>query len=141
MRCARGAWDDRGSGTVLMLGIVAATLVIVAGIALLAHAQSARGAAQAAADLGALAAAEQLAAGSRSGLGAAGSGAETPVGPALAARACGLAREVVRANGAVLAQCDLLGQGVVRVRAAVTAGARTATASARAGPAHPLGGA
>lgn len=124
---------DRGAGTVLTLGLVAVALVLIAAISLLGRAQAARGAAQTAADLGALAAAQHLA----GGLGGAGPGA----GAGGASTACGIARSVVTANGAALTGCLLLGDGVVRVSTARAAGGETASASARAGPAPGSGGA
>ena len=124
---------ERGSGTVLTLGLVAAALVLIAGVALLAGAQSARGAAQAAADLGALAAAEQLAALVRPG-GPRGWVQREAAGQAGADAACAIAREVVAANGAGLAGCALLGGGVVRVTAVRPGAVGAARATARAGP-------
>lgn len=113
---------ERGAGTVLILGIVGAVLVLAIGIAGLGAAQNARGAAQAAADLGALAGATAL----RDGF-----------------DPCGTATAVVVRNGAEAASCEVLGAGVVRVVAtrmpAGVAGALggalgPARASARAGP-------
>jgi secretion/DNA translocation related TadE-like protein len=119
---ARPGDAERGSGTVLILGVVAATLLLAVGIAALGAAQNARGAAQAAADLGALAGATTL----RDGF-----------------DPCGTAGATVTRNGAELASCEVLGGGVVRVvatRAAVGPGGELAgalgeaRASARAGP-------
>lgn len=113
---------EGGAGTVLVLGIVAAILLLAVGIAALGAAQNARGAAQAAADLGALAGATAL----RDGF-----------------DPCGTAGAAVARNGAELAACEVLGGGVVRVvatRAAVGPAGElggalgTARASARAGP-------
>jgi len=100
-----------------MVGLIAVVLVLLVAISLLGRSQTARGAAQTAADLGALAAAQQLV----------GSGGGPPV-------ACGTAREVVAANGAILTGCSLLGQGVVRVTCERSGGLGVARASARAGP-------
>jgi secretion/DNA translocation related TadE-like protein len=110
--------SERGAGTVLVLGIVAAILVLAFGIAALGAAQNARGAVQAAADLGALAGATAL----RDGF-----------------DPCGTAGTAVARNGAEVASCEELGGGVVRVVATrVAAGPRgvlgEARASARAGP-------
>lgn len=114
--------SERGAGTVLVLGILAAVLLLAVGIAALGAAQNARGAAQAAADLGALAGATAL----RDGF-----------------DPCGTAGAAVARNDAELAACEVLGGGVVRVvatRAAVgppgeLGGALgTARATARAGP-------
>jgi secretion/DNA translocation related TadE-like protein len=109
--------SERGAGTVLTLGVIAAILVLAFGIAALGAAQNARGAAQAAADLGALAGATAL----RDGF-----------------DPCGTARTAVARNGAAVATCEELGGGVVRVvatRATGPGGALgEARASARAGP-------
>ncbi|MEV0949729.1 Rv3654c family TadE-like protein [Promicromonospora sp. NPDC050249] len=110
--------SERGAGTVLVLGVIAVILVLAFGIAALGAAQNARGAAQAAADLGALAGATAL----RDGF-----------------DPCGTARTAVARNGAALAVCEELGGGVVRVvvtRAAAGPGGAlgAARASARAGP-------
>ncbi|MEU4363709.1 Rv3654c family TadE-like protein [Promicromonospora sp. NPDC023987] len=116
----RGAGSDpeRGAGTVLVLGIVAAVLLLAVGIAALGAAQNARGVAQAAADLGALAGATAL----RDGF-----------------DSCGTAGGAVARNGAEIASCEVLGGGVVRVvvtREASGPGGvlGKAGASARAGP-------
>ena len=110
--------SERGAGTVLVLGIVAAVLLLAAGIAALGAAQNARGATQGAADLGALAGATAL----RDGF-----------------DPCGTAGSAVVRNGAELVSCAVLGGGVVQVtvtRAAVGPGGELgrAHASARAGP-------
>ena len=115
--CVRS--DDRGSGTVLLLALMAAVLVVAALLGLLATAQLARGRAQSAADLGALAGAAAL----RHGTG----------------EACAVAGEVVRRNGARLSDCADDGSGVVRVRVVVRAGVGDATAAARAGPSSARG--
>ncbi|WP_369370696.1 Rv3654c family TadE-like protein [Promicromonospora sp. Populi] len=113
--------DERGSGTVLILGIVAAVLLLAVGIAALGAAQNTRGAAQSAADLGALAGAAAL----RDGF-----------------DPCGTAGAAVARNRAEIESCGVLGAGVVRVvvtRAASGPGGAfgalgQARASARAGP-------
>lgn len=144
MRVVRGRAGsaERGSGTVLTVGLVAVVLMLIVAISLLAQAQSARGAAQTAADLGALAAAQHLVGGSgdeggndlgvdgSSGTGSAGAAAE-------GSRACAIARTVVVANGSSLTGCALLGGGVVRLTTARSSGLGVATASARAGPSEP----
>ncbi|GEL96824.1 Rv3654c family TadE-like protein [Cellulomonas terrae] len=111
-----GCGDDRGSGTVLLLALVAVVLVVAALLGLLGSAQLGRGRAQTAADLGALAGASQVLAGQ-------------PGDP------CPVAAEVVRRNGARLSSCTHEGAGVVTVRVVVRGAAGSATASARAGPA------
>ncbi|GAB2463568.1 hypothetical protein GCM10027063_01070 [Promicromonospora xylanilytica] len=113
-----GRESERGAGTVLVLGIVGVVLLLAAGIAALGAAQNARGAAQAAADLGALAGATAL----RDGF-----------------EPCATAGAAVGRNGAELASCEVLGGGVVRVVAERAAGGPggalgRASASARAGP-------
>ncbi|MFF2270602.1 Rv3654c family TadE-like protein [Cellulosimicrobium cellulans] len=112
---------ERGAGTVLVLGIVAAVLVLALGLGALAHAQSSRGAAQTGADLAALAAAT-----------AARDGWDP----------CGRAREVAARNAVAVTACTDQGGGVVRVDVATTAGVTVfgvalgrASAAARAGPA------
>ncbi|MFD6443489.1 Rv3654c family TadE-like protein [Promicromonospora sp. NPDC060204] len=117
-----GCDPERGAGTVLVLGIVAAALLLAVGIAALGAAQSARGTAQAAADLGAIAGATAL----RDGF-----------------DPCGTAGAAVVRNGAEVVSCEVLGGGVVRVaatRAAVGPAGElggalgSARATARAGP-------
>ncbi|MFC7404430.1 Rv3654c family TadE-like protein [Georgenia alba] len=121
-----GTMDDdpqRGSGTVLGLALIAllltATLVVVG----LARAVHARGVAQTAADLGALAGATALHAGG-------------------AAEPCAVAREVVSTNDAELVTCRVAGEDV-EVGASVAVVAEGwpvegrelhARAEARAGP-------
>jgi secretion/DNA translocation related TadE-like protein len=114
--------SERGAGTVLILGIVAAVLLLAVGIAALGAAQNARGTAQVAADLGALAGATAL----RDGF-----------------DPCGTAGDAVTRNGAETASCEVLGGGVVRVVATrvvlgpgggLGGALGEARASARAGP-------
>ena len=97
-RCGRRG--DQGSGTVLLLALVAVALVVAAVLGLLASAQLARGRAQSAADLGALA-------------GAAGLLAGHPGDP------CATVAEVVRRNGGRLSSCTDEGAGVLTVRVVV----------------------
>ncbi|PZR51756.1 histidine kinase [Xylanimonas oleitrophica] len=110
---------ERGSGTVLLLGVAAVVVLLFVALAALGASQRARGAAQAAADLGALAAATAL----RGGL-----------------DPCGAAAEAVVRNQATVVGCEQEAGGVVSV--AVTrpvagvpgwAGGE-ARAEARAGP-------
>lgn len=119
--------SDAGSGTALILALVAVVLVLAGALALLTGAQIARGRAQTAADLAALAGAEVISA---------------PPGMALAtealvdARPCDLARDVVGRNGARITTCQVIGGRVVEVGAEVpAAGLGPATGVARAGPA------
>lgn len=85
---------ERGAGAVMVLGIVAAVLLLGVGLAALASAQHARGAAQVAADLGALAGAAAL----RDGY-----------------DECARASAVVDRNGAETTSCTVPEAGVVRV--------------------------
>ncbi|MBD8057517.1 histidine kinase [Cellulomonas sp. JH27-2] len=105
---------DRGSGTVLLLGVVAVLVVVAGALGLLAVAQGARGRAQAAADLGALAGASAW----RFGTG----------------DPCDVAGQAVRRNGARLGGCETQADGIVAVVAVVGAPSGDATARARAGP-------
>lgn len=109
--------SEDGVATVLVLGLVA-LLVLVAGVAVAATAVVVgHRRAQAAADLGALAAATAVQAGSDG---------------------CGAARSTVVANGAELDECSKDGSSVlvtVVVRLPASLGAREVRARARAGPA------
>ncbi len=105
---------DRGSGSVLVIGIVAVAVALGGVVGLMAGVQGARARAQTAADLGALVAAQRLLAG----------GGDV----------CVRARETVERNGASLTGCDQEGGGVVEVRAAVRSPVGDASARARAGP-------
>jgi len=107
--------DDQGSGTVLLLALVAVMLVAASLLGLLASAQLARGRAQSAADLGALAGASRLLAGH-------------PGDP------CTTVAAVVRRNHGTLSSCTDEGAGVLVVQVVVSSAGGTATASARAGP-------
>lgn len=111
--------DDRGSGTVVALVVVLVVGVLLGGIALLGQAHLARGTAQAAADLGALA-------------GATARRHSEDV--------CAVAAATVAHNGAELAACELLDSGVVRVSVRVSTVAGAASADARAGPASARAG-
>ncbi|WP_251152432.1 Rv3654c family TadE-like protein [Cellulosimicrobium sp. Marseille-Q4280] len=117
----RSSDGEHGAGTVLVLGIVAALLVVLVGLGGLAQAQAARGRAQAGADLAALAAAAAL----RDGW-----------------EPCGRARETASRNGVRVVACTETGAGAVRVDVVsgptvsvlgVTLG--EAAGAARAGPA------
>lgn len=111
--------SERGSGSVLMLGVVAVALLMFGSCALLASAQQASGRARTAADLAALAAASAQA---------------RPDG----GQACVAAGAVAAANGARLLACTDLGDGAIEVRVSVPARLRLlgpATARSRAGPA------
>ncbi|WP_432484399.1 Rv3654c family TadE-like protein [Kineococcus esterisolvens] len=97
-----GRRGDDGSGSVLLLGVVALALALVVAVSGLGAAVTARHRAQAAADLAALAGADVV-------LGRAGGDA------------CGRAARVLRAHGA-LGGCTLEAGGAVRVEARVAVG-------------------
>ena len=113
---------DRGSGTVLVLAVVGALAVLLTTALLALAAMQARGRAQTAADLGAIA------------------------GAASFSDRCATAGRVVTANGAALTDCAVEGTHVrVRAAVAVSWGGRptglVARAAAHAGPAGALPGA
>ena len=114
----RPGWDERGSGTVYALGVIAVLLAAV-GIAGLIQAQSATGRARAAADLAAISGATVL------------SSVVAPGDP------CAMAQRVAAANGASVSACSVAGEDVtvsVVVPATILGRPRQATAQARAGP-------
>jgi len=109
---------DAGAGSVLVLAICAVLVVGSLTVGALGQAAVARHEVSAAADLGALAAADRAAVGD----------------PA----ACAAAARVVRAHGSVVTACSVDGDGNARVQATrsvggVLAGLGPARASARAG--------
>ncbi|WP_053207827.1 Rv3654c family TadE-like protein [Jiangella muralis] len=112
---------ERGAGTVLILSIVLAIMVAVQAVAVLAAGQSARHRAAAAADLAALAGANQLALGS--------------------ADPCAVAGRIADANGATLRDCVIDGMEVeVQVRVPTTSALPWLPGQdrrARAGPPRP----
>ena len=117
MSCPR--WDERGSGTVYALGIIAVLLAAAVGIAGLIQAQSATGRARAAADLSAISGATVL------------SSVAAPGDP------CAMAQRVADANGATVSACSVAGEDVtvsVTVPTSILGLPRQATAQARAGP-------
>lgn len=110
--------DQRGSATVVMLGVIGSVLVLTISGLMLASAVLASHRARAAADLGALAAAGVLMRG----------------GPAVAA--CQSASQVAEKNHALVRQCVASGTEV-RLKVSVVAGVTglgMATARSRAGP-------
>lgn len=115
-----GALDrERGAATVLLLAVVAAALILATAAVALARAADARGTAQAAADLAAIAAAQA---------------AQRPGGGP-----CAVAARVVGANGAALSACSVEAGGDVEVVVTVAVEPLTgwhtaAIAVARAGP-------
>ena len=112
---------DRGSGTVLMAGVLGLLVSLVVGVLAVVSAVVASHRAQAAADLAALAAASVLVRGEPW------------------AAACSAASTVAGSNGGVVARCDpgadLSVQVVVEVPSSV-ARVGVATARSRAGPAQ-----
>ena len=115
----RPGWDERGSGTVYALGVIAVLLAAAVGIAGLIQAQSATGRARAAADLAAISGATVL------------SSVIAPGDP------CAMAQRVAAANGASVSTCSVAGEDVtvsVIVPTTILGRPRQATAQARAGP-------
>ena len=111
--------DERGSGTVYALGVIAVLLAAAVGIAGLIQAQSATGRARAAADLAAISGATVL------------SSVIAPGDP------CAMAGRVAAANGASVSACSVAGEDVtvsVVVPTTVLGRPRQATAQSRAGP-------
>ena len=111
--------DERGSGTVLVLGIIAVLLAMAVCAGGLIQAQAAAGKARSAADLAALGGATAL------------SSIVAPGDP------CEAASRVARANGAEVTTCSVTGEDVVvevSVEARVLGVSRPAVSSARAGP-------
>ena len=111
--------DERGSGTVLVLGIIAVLLAMAVCAGGLIQAQAA-GKARSAADLAALGGATAL------------SSVVAPSEP------CETAGRVARANGAEVTVCTVVGEDVVvevSVRTRVLGVVREAVSAARAGPA------
>lgn len=120
---------DEGSGTVLVLAVVAVVMVLAGLVAALASAQGARARAQTAADLAALAGAQRV---------ATPGGIPLDAGAVDGADPCATARDVAARNGAGLRSCTAGVDGVVEVTVAGRGGVMqgpAATASARAGPA------
>ena len=119
----RPGWDERGSGTVYALGVIAVLLVAALGITGLIQAQSATGRARAAADLAAVSGATVL------------SSVIAPGDP------CAMAGRVAAANGASVSSCSVTGEDVtvsVVVPTTILGRPRQATAQARAGPVDAL---
>lgn len=115
-RVRGAATGDEGSGTVLMVGVVAVLCLLAAFVAVLAGSGGARGAARTAADLAAV--------------GAASAWMHTADDP------CSRARDVALRNSATVTSCSHEGSGVYVVVTRVGApGGRSAVATARAGPA------
>ena len=109
--------DERGSGTVYALGVIAVLLAAAVGIAGLIQAQSATGRARAAADLAAISGATVL------------SSVIAPGDP------CAMAQRVAAANGASVSTCSVAGEDVtvsVVVPTTILGRPRQATAQARA---------
>ena len=112
--------DERGAGTVLVVGVIAVLLAAALGVSGLIQAQAAAGKARSAADLAALGGATAL------------SSVVAPSEP------CETAGRVARANGAEVTECTVAGEDVVvevSVRTRVLGVVREAVSAARAGPA------
>ncbi|PFG39234.1 secretion/DNA translocation related TadE-like protein [Georgenia soli] len=119
--CAAGpGGPDRGAGSVLGLALVAVLLTLTLAVVGVSRAVHARGTAQVAADLGALAAAQAR---------------HDPAG--VSRDPCAVAAEVVAANGAEIVRCrEVGGDVVVSTRVPLSDGTGLAArAVARAGPA------
>ena len=114
-----GAGAENGSGTVLVLGVIAVLLALAIGLTGLVQVQAAVGRARLAADLAALGGATAL------------SSVVAPADP------CAVAQTVAGANGAQVETCHAEGEDVV-VRVGVTTTVlgvpRSAHSAARAGP-------
>lgn len=121
------SWGDpeRGSGTVLVVGLVGVVVALTAALGLVAATHHGRAVAQAGADLGALAAASGL---------SLPPGFTRATGPDV--DPCALAATVAARNGARVTACEPRPAGDVVVRTSVSTPMGTATATARAGPAH-----
>ena len=119
-RCSGAPRSDveRGSATILVLAVVAVAVIVALALGLIARAEANRAAAQAGADLGALAAVDVLL-----------SGGTDP---------CAAARDVMRRLSVAIEACDVADDGVVSVRSRRTDstfhGLGSASARARAGP-------
>lgn len=115
----RPGCDERGSGTVYALGVIAVLLAAAVGITGLIQAQSATGRARAAADLAAISGATVL------------SSVVAPGDP------CAMAQRVAAANGASVSACSVAGEDVtvsVVLPTTILGRPRQTTAQARAGP-------
>lgn len=117
---SRRPGSEQGSGSVLVLGVIAVLLVVGLAAAALVQAQGAMARARTGADMAALAGATAL------------SSLTRPADP------CQTAANVAAANGTVLQECVVLGQDVtvsVVVQVRLLGVPRQARAVARAGPA------
>ena len=134
-----GADRDRGSGTVLVLGLIAVVIVLTGFVAAVGISVIARHQAEAAADLAALAAAGSVSMMDPESLRGTTGWVES---------GCARALAVAEANGGKLIICQNLNDGSVFVEVAVTVrvlprllvtdGALSATARARAGQPPPM---
>ena len=115
----RPGWDERGSGTVYALGVIAVLLAAAVGIAGLIQAQSATGRARAAADLAAVSGATVL---------------SSVIAPGVP---CAMAGRVTAAIGVSVSSCSVTGEDVtvsVVVPTTIIGRPRQATDQARDGP-------
>jgi len=122
-----GCRGEDGAGSVLVLAMLGVVVVLGLALGSLGAARVARAGAQSAADLAALAAADQLALG-------------RVLGTSDVEGACARAREVAVRNGASVESCAHEGGGVVVVRVARVTSFGPARAAARAGPASARSG-
>ena len=113
------AHGDRGAATIMVVAVVAVAIILALALAMIGRAQGNRAAAQAGADLGALAAVDVFLAG----------GSADP---------CATAREVMRRLSVEMVECEVADDGVVSVRTRrpdpKLMGLSAASARARAGP-------
>jgi len=114
LRCRNGLSDERGSATVMSIGVLAAMAVLASGVATLAAAVEVKHRVSSAADLAALAAAD-VASGRRAGA------------------PCPEAERVAEANRAHLSDCSVQG-AVVTVTVSSAFLGFGVTSDARAGP-------
>lgn len=121
---------DAGAGSVLLVAVVAVVVVLGGTLAVAVRAHTARTVAQAAADLGALAAAQTLVL--PAGLEPAAEAGVAPAGGS--GGACARAAEVAQRHGTRLARCAVGTGGVVEVTVEQDTVLGVARATARAGP-------
>lgn len=120
-RVSRGGGAERGSATVVAIGVIAVMVVLATGVLTFARAVALAHRAQAAADLAALSAASSL----------------TPGLTPSPGSGCDRARDIAQANDATIVGCSVTADGYAVVRARVSDPGPwqwTSEASARAGP-------
>lgn len=122
--------SERGSGTVLVVALMAVVVMLMGMLTLMVGAQVAHGRAQAAADLAALAAADAI---------TAPRDVVVDEGALAGADPCRRAGDVAARNAAEVSTCTVLPDGVVQVVVSVRGISGVASARARAGPAWARG--